>query len=179
MITGDVHFEQNVGQRAGAMYMNMTKALIFCGATFVNNTAERCGGAVMLVDSDSGLEFNGSVILRNNSADRSIGALYVEVARLVIMKIIGPCAKRTPSATIEASSRLVLAWVPCSEDLQIQTGKTSAAGYGSPSAEAYCHGRLASRGATPLFLVDPCISAIARLTLLMQISWKIKLRRVE
>lgn len=84
VITGDVHFEQNIGQRAGAMYMNMAKALIFGGATFVNNTAERWGGAVMVVDSDSGLEFNGPVIFRNNSADRSGGALYVEVARLVM-----------------------------------------------------------------------------------------------
>lgn len=82
VIAGDVYFEQNVGERAGALYMDTAKTVISGRATFINNTAERWGGALMVIDSDGGLEINGPAIFQNNSAGRSGGAVYLENAYL-------------------------------------------------------------------------------------------------
>ena len=83
-IEGDIYFEQNAAVRAGAMYLDNAKAVVSGNATFVNNTAERWGGAVAVIGSYSGLEFTGPVTARNNLAHRSGGVLYVEDARLVV-----------------------------------------------------------------------------------------------
>ena len=84
LIEGDAYFEQNAAVRAGAMYLDTAKAVISGSVTFINNTAERWGGAVAVIDTDSGLEFNGRFTARNNLAGRSGGALYVENARIVV-----------------------------------------------------------------------------------------------
>ena len=94
VIEGEVYFEQNIGVRAGAMYLVESRAVISGAAVFVNNTAERWGGAVMLLDSESGLEFNGTVVAQNNSAGRSGGVIYVENARLVVTAGVGGEATR-------------------------------------------------------------------------------------
>ena len=84
IIDGDVYFEENSGERAGAMYFDESRAVVSGRATFKNNTAERWGGAVMLIDSESGLKFNGPIAARDNSAGRSGGVLFVENAPLVV-----------------------------------------------------------------------------------------------
>ena len=94
VIEGEVYFEQNIGVRAGAMYLEESRAVISGAAVFVNNTAKRWGGAVMLLNSKSGLEFNGTVVAQNNSAGRSGGVIYVENARLVVAAGVGGEATR-------------------------------------------------------------------------------------
>ena len=84
LIEGNAYFEHNAAVRAGAMYLDTAKAVVSGSVTFINNTAERWGGAVAVIDSDSGLELNGRFTARNNLAGRSGGALYVENARLVV-----------------------------------------------------------------------------------------------
>lgn len=61
VISGDIYFENNSGVRAGAMYMDETRTDITGQATFISNTAEKLGGKMMVIDSDSSLEFSGQV----------------------------------------------------------------------------------------------------------------------
>lgn len=78
VISGDAYFLQNSGVRAGAMVVDQASMEIPGDVSFVGNSAERWGGAVVLIDSTQGLFFTGTANFSGNSAGRSGGALFVE-----------------------------------------------------------------------------------------------------
>lgn len=78
VISGDANFLQNSGVRAGAMVVDKASMEIPGGVSFVGNSAERWGGAMVLIDSTRGLFFTGTANFSRNSAGRSGGALFVE-----------------------------------------------------------------------------------------------------
>lgn len=79
-LDGDVSFTGNAGVRGGAIFMRDSTATLSGNATFVENSAERWGGGIMVMDSPDGIRLSGDVEFRGNAAGRSGGAVYSENA---------------------------------------------------------------------------------------------------
>ncbi|CAM9678213.1 unnamed protein product [Pylaiella littoralis] len=89
-VSGNVSFRENIGKRAGALYLHEARLLIDGNASFVGNSAHRWGGAVFVMDSlyteDNGLRLTGDVNCSGNAAGRSGGCIYIENGDVTIAR---------------------------------------------------------------------------------------------
>lgn len=99
-ISGEAYFEGCVAQRGGAMYGDIANVTMSGTTTFINNTALRWGGAVMMLDSqEGGLFFTGGTItFINNTAGRSGGGVYLENSGIYVSTV----KDSSPSSEIDA-----------------------------------------------------------------------------
>lgn len=88
--SGAVAFRGNTAERAGALYIIESAVSVPGDASFVDNSADRWGGAVYLLDSreaaGAGLRLTGGVVFSGNTAVRSGGGIYIENGDLTMIR---------------------------------------------------------------------------------------------
>lgn len=100
-MSGDVRFEGGIAERSGAMYGDSSNITIPGVVSFVNNTARRWGGAMMMIDTPlGGCNFTGSVVFANNTAGRSGGGVYLENAGVFFSTTGGYLSEEADSAVV-------------------------------------------------------------------------------
>ncbi|CAN0240311.1 unnamed protein product [Pylaiella littoralis] len=89
-VSGNISFRENIGERAGALYLDEARLLVNGDASFVGNSAHRWGGAVYVLDSvyaeDNGVWLTGGVDCSGNAAGRSGGCIYIENGDVTIAR---------------------------------------------------------------------------------------------
>ncbi|CAN0265527.1 unnamed protein product, partial [Pylaiella littoralis] len=92
-ISGNLSFRESIAERAGALYLDESGVLVHGDALFVENLADRWGGAVYLINSlyaeGNGLRFTGSMSCSGNAAERSGGCIYIVNGDVTIARDIG------------------------------------------------------------------------------------------